>query len=66
MSRFMLGIERATKAIHEALLIAGHNAAAEFVRTKFIQGLEEENIDWTLKEIYGISKRELEQNKARQ
>ncbi|MCK5160089.1 MAG: hypothetical protein KAQ99_00795 [Candidatus Aureabacteria bacterium] len=65
MSRFLLGIERATKAIHEALMIAGHNDAAEFVRVKFIEGIEEENIDWTLKEIFGLSKRELEQNKAR-
>ena len=61
----MMGIERATKAIHEALLLAGYTDAAEFVRTTFVEGIEEDNIDFTLKEIYGVSKRELDAVKAR-
>lgn len=60
MSRFMLGVERATKAIHEALMIAEYEEAAEYVRVQFIEALEDENIDWTLKEIFGTSRRELE------
>ena len=62
MSKFLLGVERATKAIHEALMIAGHQEAAEYVRKQFIEEIEEENIDWTLKEIFGTSRRELEKN----
>ena len=64
MSKFLLGVERATKAIHEALMIAGHQDAAEYVRKQFIEEIEEENIDWTLKEIFGTSRRELEKNKS--
>ncbi len=65
MTRFMMGVERATKAIHEALLIAGHTDAAEFVRKTFVAGIEADNLDFTLKDIFGVSIRELEAEKSR-
>lgn len=59
MTRFMMGVERATKAIHEALLVAGYNDAAEFVRKTFVESIEDDNIEFTLEKVFGISKREL-------
>ncbi|MCK5161945.1 MAG: hypothetical protein KAQ99_10255 [Candidatus Aureabacteria bacterium] len=62
MNSFKLGVEQATKAIHEGLKIAKHEEAAEYVRVHFLEALVADNIDTTLKEVFATSRRELEKN----
>lgn len=62
MSSFMLGVEQATKAIHEGLKLAKHEEAAEYVRVQFLEALVADNIDTTLKEVFATSRQELGEN----
>lgn len=60
MTKFRLGMERALQAVLKALQVAGYTKAYELVKTRFYDPIYEQQEDWALKELFGLSNRELD------
>jgi len=59
MSKFMLGFERALQAVL-AVLKPRCKGCYNFILTEFYERIKEEQVDFAIKEILGITIKELE------